>query len=100
MRPVCFVMPGGVDGHCHLEQPSGSAAEMCDTFTTGTSSAAAGGTTTVVCFAWQMKGQSLARATADYHIAASKSLIDYAFHLTITDPTEDGGEERAARAGR
>ena len=36
--------------------------QMCDTFTTGTSSAAAGGTTTVVCFAWQMKGQSLAKA--------------------------------------
>jgi dihydropyrimidinase len=84
-----LVLPGGVDGHCHIEQPSGSAAEMCDTFTTGTSSAAAGGTTTVVCFAWQMKGQSLAKATADYHLAASKSLIDYAFHLTITDATEE-----------
>jgi len=83
-----LVLPGGVDGHCHIEQPSGSAAEMCDTFTTGTSSAAAGGTTTVVCFAWQMKGQSLARAAADYALSAQKALIDYAFHLTITDPTE------------
>ena len=61
-----LLIPGGVDGHCHIEQPSGSAAEMCDTFTTGTSSAAAGGTTTVVCFAWQMKGRSLAKAAADY----------------------------------
>ena len=37
-----LVLPGGVDGHCHIEQPSGSPAQMCDTFATGTSSAAAG----------------------------------------------------------
>ena len=83
-----LVLPGGVDGHCHIEQPSGSPAVNCDTFTTGTSSAAAGGTTTVVCFAWQMKGQSLAKAAADYQVAARQSLIDYGFHLTITDPTD------------
>jgi dihydropyrimidinase len=83
-----LVLPGGVDGHCHIEQPSASAAVNCDTFTSGTSSAAAGGTTTVVCFAWQMKGTSLAKAAADYQVAARQSLIDYAFHLTITDPTD------------
>ena len=83
-----LVLPGGVDGHCHIEQPSGSAAQNCDTFATGTASAAAGGTTTVVCFAWQMKGQSLAKAAADYHLAARQSRVDYAFHLTITDPTD------------
>ena len=72
---------------------------MCDNFDSGTASAAAGGTTTVVCFAWQMKG--LARkAAADYHAAARKSLVDYAFHLTVTDPTDDGDGGRAARAGR
>jgi dihydropyrimidinase len=83
-----LVLPGGVDGHCHIEQPSASAAVNCDTFTSGTSSAAAGGTTTVVCFAWQMKGQSLAKAAADYQVAARQALVDYAFHLTITDPTD------------
>jgi dihydropyrimidinase len=84
-----LVLPGGVDGHCHIEQPSSSPAQGCDTFTTGTSSAAAGGTTTVVCFAWQRKGTSLAQAAADYALVARQSLIDYAFHLTITDPTDE-----------
>ena len=42
----------------------------------------------MVCFAWQMKGRSLAQAAADYQVAARQSLVDYAFHLTVTDPTD------------
>lgn len=81
-----LVMPGGVDNHVHLDQPA-PGVEMCDDFDTGTASAAAGGTTTVICFSWQEKGQSLAAITADYHQRAKKARVDYAFHLTITDPT-------------
>ena len=81
-----LVMPGGVDNHVHLDQPA-PGVEMCDDFDTGTASAAAGGTTTIICFSWQEKGQSLAAITADYHQKAKKARVDYAFHLTITDPT-------------
>ena len=83
-----IVMPGGVDTHVHIEQPSAWGAEPCDTFATASASAAAGGTTTVVCFAWQSRGQSIAQVVADYLVRARKSIVDYAFHLTITDPTE------------
>lgn len=62
---------------------------MCDDFDTGTASAAAGGTTTVVCFAWQQKGEALTDVLADYKgRAAVGARVDYAFHLAITDATD------------
>ena len=87
-----LVMPGGVDSHVHLDQPS-VGAELCDTFRTGSASAAAGGTTTVVSFSWQQQGESLATVTADYHQRARQSIVDYTFHLTITDATPRVVEE-------
>ena len=63
--------------------------KMADDFETGTRSAACGGTTTVIPFAAQQKGHSLRAAVDDYHSrAAGKALIDYAFHLIVSDPTE------------
>jgi dihydropyrimidinase len=83
------VLPGGVDGHCHLDQPMPAGMKMADDFASGTRSAACGGTTTVIPFAAQAKGQSLIAAVEDYHSRASgKAMIDYAFHLIVTDPTE------------
>ncbi len=61
------VTPGGVDAHCHLDQPSMDGSVCADDFTTGTRSAAAGGTTTVIPFALQMRGRSLKEAVDDYH---------------------------------
>jgi dihydropyrimidinase len=82
------VTPGGVDAHCHLDQPMEGPARMADDFLTGTRSAACGGTTTVIPFAAQMKGQSLEAAVVDYHgRAEGKACIDYAFHLIVSDPT-------------
>ena len=81
-----LVMPGGVDNHVHVDQPAPGVV-MCDDFDSGTASAAAGGTTTIICFSWQVQGQSLAAITADYHQRAKKARVDYAFHLTVTDPT-------------
>lgn len=84
-----LVLPGGVDAHCHFDQPTGDGSVMADDFTSGTRSAACGGTTTVIPFACQMKGQSLRAAVEDYHRRADgKAVIDYAFHLIVTDPTE------------
>ena len=84
------VTPGGVDAHCHLDQPMAAPLRMADDFDTGTRSAACGGTTTVIPFAAQVKGQSLRAAVADYHRrAAGKAHIDYAFHLIVSDPTPE-----------
>jgi dihydropyrimidinase len=83
------VLPGGVDGHCHLDQPVPAPMKMADDFESGTRSAACGGTTTVIPFAAQEKGRSLRAAVDDYHRRAhGKALVDYAFHLIVTDPTE------------
>ena len=82
------VTPGGVDAHCHLDQPMPAPMRMADDFDTGTRSAACGGTTTVIPFAAQEKGQSLRAAVTDYHRRAEgKAHIDYAFHLIVSDPT-------------
>ncbi len=83
-----IVLPGGVDGHCHLDQPMPAPMKMADDFASGTRSAACGGTTSVIPFAAQAKGQSLAAAVDDYHRRAEgKACIDYAFHLIVSDPT-------------
>lgn len=84
-----LVTPGGVDSHCHLDQPMLPPVRMADDFESGTRSAACGGTTTVIPFAAQAKGQSLKAAVADYHRrAAGRASVDYAFHLIVADPTE------------
>lgn len=84
-----WVLPGGVDGHCHLDQPMTDGSTMADDFRSGTRSAACGGTTTVIPFACQLKGQSLRAAVADYHRRAEgKALVDYAFHMIVSDPSE------------
>ncbi len=82
------VTPGGVDAHCHIDQPMEAPARMADDFESGTRSAACGGTTTVIPFAAQHKGQSLRAAVDDYHRrAGDKAHVDYAFHLIVSDPT-------------
>lgn len=82
------VTPGGVDSHVHFDQPTGDGSIMADDFLTGTTSAACGGTTTVIPFACQQKGHTLREAIDDYHRRAGrKPVIDYAFHTIVTDPT-------------
>lgn len=88
-----LVLPGGIDAHCHLDQPraqglASGGAVMADDFLSGTRSAAFGGTTTIIPFAVQHRGQSLRAAVTDYHRrAAGKAYVDYAFHLVVSDPT-------------
>ena len=83
-----IVTPGGVDAHCHLDQPMAPPVRMADDFDSGTRAAACGGTTTVIPFAAQEKGQSLRAAVHDYHHRAEgKAHVDYAFHLIVSDPT-------------
>src|ERR1700751_2166706 len=98
-----LVLPGGIDSHCHIEQRSSSGIVCADDFYSATVSAAFGGTTTVIPFAAQHRGQSLRQVVEEYHAAAGpKAVIDYAFHLIIADPTEQVmGQELPAliRAG-
>jgi dihydropyrimidinase len=83
-----LVLPGGVDAHCHLDQPMPDGLKMADDFYSGSVSAACGGTTTVIPFAAQQKGQSLRAAVTDYHRRANhRAVVDYAFHLIVADPT-------------
>src|SRR6266705_3008490 len=84
-----LVLPGAIDSHCHIEQRSSAGVMCADDFYSATVSAAFGGTTTVIPFAAQHRGQSLRRVVEEYHEAAGpKSVIDYAFHLIISDPSE------------
>src|ERR1700716_2729953 len=83
-----LVLPGGVDSHAHIEQLSAAGIMNADTFETATTSAAFGGTTTVIPFAAQHVGMALPQVVADYHALAEKgAVIDYAFHMIIADPT-------------
>ncbi|TRL34884.1 dihydropyrimidinase [Rhizobium straminoryzae] len=85
-----FVLPGGIDSHVHLAQPSGEGIVMADDFDTGTRSAAIGGNSTVLAFCMQEKGQTLREALKAYHRKAEdRCHVDVAFHLVITDPTPD-----------
>src|ERR1700694_1131200 len=80
-----YVLPGGIDVHTHLDMPFGGSTSA-DDFETGTRAAAFGGTTSVVDFAIQYKGQSLRQAwEAWMKKAQGKAAIDYGFHMIITD---------------
>lgn len=83
-----LVLPGGIDSHVHMAQPTSDGTVMADDFESGTRAAAAGGTTTVLPFALQIRGQSLREAVKDYHAKAEgKCHVDHSFHLIISDPT-------------
>jgi dihydropyrimidinase len=84
-----LVLPGAIDSHCHIEQKSGFGVMCADDFYSATVAAAFGGTTTVIPFAAQHRGESLRHVVEEYRAAAlPKAVIDYAFHLIITDPNE------------
>jgi dihydropyrimidinase len=86
-----YVIPGAIDPHTHMEMPFGGTVS-CDDFTSGTISAAFGGTTSHVDFCLQEPGHSLPDALATWHekIERSKPVIDVGFHLAVTD-LEAGG---------
>ncbi|MEM9355094.1 MAG: dihydropyrimidinase [Pseudomonadota bacterium] len=83
-----LVLPGGIDSHVHIAQPSGPDVVMADDFESATRSAAFGGNTTILPFCLQEKGQGLRAALKDYHaLADGHCHIDVSFHLIISDPT-------------
>ncbi|HJE57410.1 MAG TPA: dihydropyrimidinase [Nocardiopsis listeri] len=91
-----YVLPGGVDGHTHMEMPFGGTYSS-DTFETGTRAAAWGGTTTIVDFAIQRPGESV-RAGVDSWMAKAdgRCAIDYSFHAILSDVNESSLKEMDA----
>ncbi|MEL6602525.1 MAG: dihydropyrimidinase [Cyanobacteria bacterium J06614_10] len=85
-----LIFPGGVDVHVHMETPMGNDVYTCDTFESGTRSAAFGGTTTIVDFAQQFAGES-PKLALDRRLAAAEPqcCVDYGFHVILTDANAD-----------
>jgi dihydropyrimidinase len=84
-----YVIPGGIDVHTHMELPFGGTFAK-DTFETGTRAAAFGGTTTIVDFAVQSRGKSLRDGLDAWHKKAEgNAVIDYGFHMIMSDVNDD-----------
>jgi dihydropyrimidinase len=79
----CYVMPGGIDPHTHLEMPF-MGTYSADDFESGTRAALAGGTTMVVDFCLPAPQQSLLEALQMWDNKTSKASCDYSFHMAIT----------------
>ncbi len=88
-----LLIPGGIDPHTHMELPFGGT-QSSDDFQSGTIAAAHGGTTTIIDFAVQSKGQALIEAVDNWHSKAEgKTAIDYGFHLITTELEDNQIEE-------
>jgi dihydropyrimidinase len=88
-----YVLPGGIDVHTHLDMPFGGTTSA-DDFESGTIAAAHGGTTSIVDFAIQYKGERLHTAWENWaRRAEGKAAIDYGFHMIITDLTDEVEKE-------
>jgi len=88
-----IAMPGGIDSHVHISQPSGPGIEMADDFASATRAAVCGGNTTIMPFCLPAEGQTLREAVADYHAQAEGNChCDVSFHLIVkqTDPVTLG----------
>lgn len=91
----CYLFPGGVDVHTHFELPVGNTV-TADDFCSGTKAAIMGGTTTIVDYATQFKGETLQAALANWHEKAQGNCYaDYGFHMAITDWNDEIAQELA-----
>jgi dihydropyrimidinase len=79
----CYVMPGGIDPHTHLEMPF-MGTYSSDDFESGTRAALSGGTTMVVDFALPSPGESLLEALKRWDNKSTRAHCDYSFHMAVT----------------
>ncbi len=92
----CLLFPGFIDAHTHLDMPV-SGTITADSFPSGTAAAAAGGTTSIIDFATQDRGHTLAEALEVWHTRANgRASCDYGFHMAVTDWNERTKREMAA----
>lgn len=96
----CYLLPGGIDAHTHFDLPVGETV-TADDFASGTKAAIMGGTTTVIDFATQFKGETLTQAFDNWQRKAQrKSYADYAFHMAITDWSDEIAAEMSVLAAK
>ena len=90
-----YVLPGGIDPHVHMRMPF-AGTETIDDFTSGTAAATRGGTTTVIDFPLQPRGDGLLETLDSWHglLARDEPMIDVGFHMIVQRP-----ERRQARQG-
>ena len=94
-----LVLPGGIEAHCHIAQESSAGVMSADDYYTGSVSAAFGGNSCFVPFAAQHRGQTIADVLATYDgRAAPNSVLDYSYHLIVSDPTPSVLHEELPRA--
>lgn len=84
-----LVMPGGIEAHAHIAQESASGIMTADDYLSGSISAAFGGNSSFIPFAAQHRGQSIDDVVATYDARAKPSVIDYSYHLIVSDPSEE-----------
>ncbi|MFZ0658290.1 MAG: dihydropyrimidinase [Candidatus Binataceae bacterium] len=95
-----LLLPGAIDAHTHLDAEMYNARTI-DDFESGTLAAAAGGVTSIIDYAFQPDGGTLAEAIAKWHAKADgRAIIDYGFHVAILDPSPQAIAEIASIAGR
>lgn len=94
----CLLFPGGIDPHTHFDLPAGNIV-TADNFESGTRAAILGGTTTIIDFATQFKGETLAQGLVNWQAKATgKCFTDYGFHMAITDWNESVAQEMKSLA--
>ncbi|HEY0275942.1 MAG TPA: dihydropyrimidinase [Paenirhodobacter sp.] len=84
-----LVLPGGIESHCHIAQESSSGIMTADDYRSGSISAAFGGNASFIPFAAQHRGQTIRHVLDTYGERARTSVIDYSWHLIVSDPTEE-----------
>ena len=78
----CYVFPGFIDPHTHLELSP-------HLFTKDSEAALLGGTTAVIEYTAQRRGQTLSGTLEKWHEMASGSSIDYGFHMGVAQWNEN-----------
>ncbi|MEM1044658.1 MAG: dihydropyrimidinase [Pseudomonadota bacterium] len=84
-----LVLPGGIETHAHIAQESSTGLMTADDYRTGSISAAFGGNTCIVPFAAQHRGQTIADVLSTYDERAQSSVLDYSYHLIVSDPSPE-----------
>ena len=89
----CYVFPGAIDPHTHFDLPIGMM-RTADDFESGTRAAIIGGTTTIIDFATQFRGETLNQALDNWkQLAEGKCYADYGFHMAITEWNDSIAQE-------
>lgn len=93
-----IVMPGGIEAHAHIAQESATGLMTADDYYSGSVSAAFGGNSSFIPFAAQHRGQSIDEVIQTYDARGARSVIDYSYHLIVSDPSDEVLTDQLPRA--